>query len=321
MLQLLTVMQYTATLRVSNPHRTAELEPAVISDPQQYPIHGSTHPCRYFSAALEKETLMHTKLMTGLTVTALATLGLAAAHPASAQTTVTGATTFTSTLAGRLSFNLTSIGSTDWINYGNLDSSINQKSVSGNVVGAISTATVYGTGPIATRNQTEMSTVNWSDGTSPHTADAGNGNSWQQDHANNGFTFNVTLASNSTDIVNLYVGGYNSYADLQVYAGPTQIVDNHDFSTAYNTANGGFFSTTFSNASATSQLLTYNFFETGGTGGLYDNVKLGSVTLASTPTPAAAPEPSQFAGMGFTALAAMGLILKARKRRSLGEAS
>ena len=263
---------------------------------------------------------MHTKLMTGLTVTALATLGLAAAHPAAAQTTVTGATTFTSAFEGG-PYDLTSIGSADWINYGNFNSSINQKAVSGTSVGAISTATAYGSDDKDYRHHEEVPRASWSDGTSPNTSETQNTGSWQQAGVNKGFTFNVNLTGNSTDTVNLYVGAYNSFSDLQVYAGSTKIVDSTDFYTALNTGNGGFFSTTFSNASATSQLLTYNFFETGGTGGRFDNVKLGSVTLASTPTPAAAPEPSQFAGMGFTALAAMGLILKARKRRSLGEAS
>jgi len=256
--------------------------------------------------------------MTGLTLTALATLGLAAVHPAAAQTTVTGATTFTSAYQGG-PFDLTAIGTTDWLNYGNYNATYNQKAVSGVAVGFISTATAYGSSNIGYQNYQDVPGAKWSDGTSSNPSSGGTGNSWQQNGAGNGFTFTVNLAGNSTDTVNMYIGGYRTGSDLLVSAGSTPIVDNKDFNTG-GSSGGGYFSTTYSNTSASSQTLTYSFFDQTDLG-QYSNVKLGSVTLASTPTPAAAPEPSQFAGMGFTALAAMGLILKARKRRSLGEAS
>ena len=260
---------------------------------------------------------MSTKLMTGLTLTALATLGLAAVHPAAAQTTVTGATTFTSAFQGG-PFDLTSIGTTDWINYGNYNSTYNQKATtSGSAVGAISAA-VYDTTNYGFGNYQDVPHAKWSDGTSSNISSGDNGNSWSEFGAGQGFTYTVTLPGNSTDTVNLYVGGYLAGSDLQVSAGGTQIVNNTDFSPG-GSGGGGYLSTTFSNPSASSQALTYRFFDQTDNG-QYSNVKLGSVTLASTPTPAAAPEPSQFAGMGFTALAAMGLILKARKRRLQGEA-
>ena len=260
---------------------------------------------------------MSKKLMTGLTLTALATLGLATVHPAAAQTTLIGTTTFTSAYQGG-PFDLTAIGSTDWINYGIYGITYNQKAVSGSAVGLISAATVYGSGTIG-HEYRDVPHAKWSDGTSPNTSSSDNGNSLQQNGGGNGFTFTVTIPGSSTDIVNMYIGGYRTGSDFLVSAGSTQLIDNKDFNTGDN-AGGGYFSTTYSNTSASSQALTYSFFDQTDLG-QYSNVKLGSVTLASTPTPAAAPEPSQFAGMGFTALAAMGLILKARKRRLQGEAS
>ena len=259
---------------------------------------------------------MSKKLMTGLTLTALATLGLAVAHPAAAQTLISN--TFTSAYQGG-PFDLTAIGTTDWINYGNYNATYNQKAVSGIAVGAISTATAYGSGIIGYTNYQDVPHAKWSDGTSSNPSSGDTGNSWQQNGAGNGFTFTVNLAGNSTDTVNMYIGGYRTGSDFLVSAGSTQLIDNKGFNTGDN-AGGGYFSTTYSNTSASSQTLTYSFFDQTDLG-QYSNVKLGSVTLASTPTPAAAPEPSQFAGMGFTALAAMGLILKARKRRLQGEAS
>ena len=262
---------------------------------------------------------MSTKIMTGLTLTALAALGLAAAHPAAAQTTVTSTTTYLSDKEGG-PYDLTSIGTTDWINYGSYYSAYNQKAVSGSAVGLISAATAYGSSNIGYKNYQDVPHATWSDGTSSYTSSSGtgNGNSWAEFGAGRGFTYTVTLPGNSTDTVNLYVGGYLAGSDLQVSAGGTQIVNNTDFSPG-GSGGGGYLSTTFSNPSASSQALTYRFFDQTDNG-RYSNVKLGSVTLASTPTPAAAPEPSQFASMGFTALAAMGLILKARKRRLQGEA-
>ena len=264
---------------------------------------------------------MSTKLMTGLTLTALAALGLAAAHPAAAQTTVTSTTTYLSDKEGG-PYDLTSIGTTDWINYGSYYSAYNQKAVSGSAVGLISAATAYGSSNIGYQNYQDVPHATWSDGSTSlggtaSSSGTGNGNSWAEFGAGQGFTYTVTLPGNSTDTVNLYVGGYLAGSDLQVSAGGTQIVDNKDFSPGVN-GGGGYLSTTFSNPSASSQVLTYSFFDQTDLG-QYSNVKLGSVTLASTPTPAAAPEPSQFASMGFTALVAMGLILKARKRRLQGE--
>ena len=260
---------------------------------------------------------MSTKFMTGLTLTALAALGLAAAHPAAAQTTVTSTTTYLSDKEGG-PYDLTSIGTTDWINYGNYNSTYNQKAVSGVAVGFISTATAIGSGIIGYQNYQDVPHAKWSDGTSPRSSSTDTGNSWQQDGAGNGFTYTVNLPGNSTDIVNMYVGGYNTHSDLLISTEGMQIIESKDFDPG-NGGGGGYFSTTYSNTSASPQALTYKFFDQTDLG-QYSNVKLGSVTLASTPTPAAAPEPSQFASMGFTALAAMGLILKARKRRLQGEA-
>ena len=261
---------------------------------------------------------MSTKFMTGLTLAALAALGLAAAHPAAAQTTVTGATTFTSAKQGG-PFDLTSIGSTDWINYGNYNATYNQKAVNGSTVGAISAA-VYDTTNYAFNNYQDVPIAKWSDGTSPNVSSnsAGNGNSWAEYGAGQGFTYTVTLPGNSMDTVNLYVGGYLAGSDLQVSAGGKQIVDSTAFSPG-GSGGGGYLSTTFSNPSASSQALTYRFFDQTDKG-QYSNVKMGSVTLSSSPIPSAAPEPSQSASLGFTVLAVMGLILKARKRRSQGEA-
>ena len=260
---------------------------------------------------------MSTKFMTGLTLTALAALGLAAVHPAAAQTTVTSATVFTSAFQGG-PFDLTAIGTTDWINYGNYDATHNQKAVSGVAVGAITATTAYGSGGFGYQHYQDTAHAKWSDGTSPNTSSAVNGNSWEQDGAGNGFTYTVTLPGNSTDIVNMYVGGYRTGSDLLVSAGSTQLFDNQAFNTG-NNAGGGYFSTTYSNTSASPQVLTYSFFDQTDLG-QYSNVKLGSVTLSSSPIPSAAPEPSQSASLGFTALAVMGLILKARKRRSQSEA-
>ena len=261
---------------------------------------------------------MSTKFMTGLTLTALAALGLAAVHPAAAQTTVTSATVFTSAFQGG-PFDLTAIGTTDWINYGNYDATHNQKAVSGAAVGAITATTAYGSGGFAYNHSQDTAHAKWSDGgTSPRTSSTDDGNSWEQDGAGNGFTYTVTLPGNSNDIVNVYVGGYRTGSDLLVSAGSTQIVDDKDFNTGDN-GGGGYFSTTYSNTSASSQVLTYSFFDKTDLG-QYSNVKLGSVTLSSSPIPSAAPEPSQSASLGFTALAVMGLILKARKRRSQSEA-
>ena len=259
---------------------------------------------------------MSTKFMTGLTLTALAALGLATSHPAAAQTTVTVATAFTEAYQGG-PFNLTAIGTTDWINYGNYNSTFNQKAVNGSAVGAISTA-VYDTVNYGFGNYSDVPHAKWSDGTSSNVSSGDTGNSWAEYGAGQGFTFNVNLPANSTDIVNVYVGGYRTGSELQVSSGGTQIVDNKDFLTGDN-ANGGYFSTTFSNTSASSQALTYRFFDQADEG-QYSNVKLGSVTLASDPIPSAAPEPSQSASLSLAMLAGMGLILRARKRRLQGKA-
>ena len=61
-----------------------------------------------------------------------------------------------------------------------------------------------------------------------------------------------------------------------------------------------------------------------GWGGSYqgyvDNVKFGTTTT-NFENVAAAPEPSQWAGLGFTAFGALGLILKARKKKYAVSAS
>ena len=61
-----------------------------------------------------------------------------------------------------------------------------------------------------------------------------------------------------------------------------------------------------------------------GWGGSYkgyvDNVTFGTTTT-NFENVAAAPEPSQWAGLGFTAFGALGLILKARKKKSAVSAS
>ena len=54
--------------------------------------------------------------------------------------------------------------------------------------------------------------------------------------------------------------------------------------------------------------------------GYVDNVKFGTTTT-NFENVAAAPEPSQWAGLGFTAFGALGLILKARKKKSAVSAS
>jgi hypothetical protein len=54
--------------------------------------------------------------------------------------------------------------------------------------------------------------------------------------------------------------------------------------------------------------------------GYVDNVKFGATT-SNFENASAAPEPSQWAGLGFTAFGALGLILKARKKKSAVSAS
>ena len=54
--------------------------------------------------------------------------------------------------------------------------------------------------------------------------------------------------------------------------------------------------------------------------GYVDNVTFGTTTT-NFENVAAAPEPSQWAGLGFTAFGALGLILKARKKKSAVSAS
>ena len=266
---------------------------------------------------------MSTKLMTSLTLTALATLGLASAHPAAAQTLLSN--TFTQSTSNNQGspYNLTTLGTTDWINYGNYGSNtVNQKANSqSGIVGAISTATAIGS-VFDTHGYDNAVFAQWSDGSTSlggRASSGGENADRQNSGAGNGFTFTVNLAGTSTSTVNVYVAGYSSKSDFQIFAGSATLLDTTAFATGTNANNEGYFSSTFANTSASSQVLKYNFFETAGDGS-YENVKLADVTLASTPTPAAAPEPSQFASMGFTALAAMGLILKARKRRLQGEA-
>ena len=269
---------------------------------------------------------MSTKFMTGLTLTALAALGLAAAHPAAAQTTVTLATTYFPSQNGG-PYSLTTgqyAGTTDWINYGNYGSNaVNRKGTSTTIVGNISVATAYGSGAIATNSYNDAPRSMWTDGTSLSGGTAST--IYSQDDrqtfgTGNGFTYTLTLAPNSIDTVDLFVGGYQSNSDLQVSAGSSQLVNST--LAAGGNGYGGILSTQFTNASNSSQLLTYNFFEASSTTGNPNdgNVKLADVTLSSSPIPSAAPEPSQSASLGFTVLAVMGLILKARKRRSQGEA-
>jgi len=54
--------------------------------------------------------------------------------------------------------------------------------------------------------------------------------------------------------------------------------------------------------------------------GYVDNVTFGTTTT-NFENVAAAPEPSQWAGLGFTAFGALGLILKARKKKATASAS
>lgn len=63
-----------------------------------------------------------------------------------------------------------------------------------------------------------------------------------------------------------------------------------------------------------SQSFGYNFVAGMGLG----TSRLGQITYDS---PSAAPEPSQWAGLGFTAFGALGLILKARKKKAMASAS
>ena len=87
---------------------------------------------------------MSTKFMTGLTLAALAALGLAAAHPAAAQTLISNGFTQSTSNNQSSPYNLTTIGTTDWINYGNYNSNaVNQKGTSTTIVGLISTAAAF----------------------------------------------------------------------------------------------------------------------------------------------------------------------------------
>ena len=70
-------------------------------------------------------------------------------------------------------------------------------------------------------------------------------------------------------------------------------------------------------------ILGYNLGLGSGIGaykGYVDNVTFGTTTT-NFENVAAAPEPSQWAGLGFTAFGALGLILKARKKKSAVSAS
>ena len=272
---------------------------------------------------------MSTKFMTGLTLTALAALGLAAAHPAAAQTLISNGFTQSTSNNQSSPYNLTTIGTTDWINYGNYNSNaVNQKGTSTTIVGLISTAAAFhapgsgATGAINTSGYDNAVYAQWSDGTtlSSGRASSGGENADRQiSLPGNGFTYTVMLPANSTDIVNTYIAGYSAKSDFQIFAGSTSLVDTTAFATGTNANNEGYFTSSFTNTSNSTQTLTYNFYETAGDGS-YENVKLADVTLSSNSIPSAAPEPSQFASLGFTVLAVMGLILKARKRRSQGEA-
>lgn len=55
---------------------------------------------------------------------------------------------------------------------------------------------------------------------------------------------------------------------------------------------------------------------TYGMYGKQSNYAAFSLTDVPGPAPSAAPEPSQLAGLGFAAFGALGLILKARKRKA-----
>ena len=79
-----------------------------------------------------------------------------------------------------------------------------------------------------------------------------------------------------------------------------------------------------SNTAPTGAILGYSLGVGSGWGGSYkgyvDNVTFGTTTT-NFENVAAAPEPSQWAGLGFTAFGALGLILKARKKKSAVSAS
>ncbi len=221
---------------------------------------------------------------------ALIGLSLAVTHPAAAQTTLTANsfTTNTASSGDTTSSDLTALGTTDWLNYGNYGSStVNQKGTPTSVVGLISVATPYGTTAFNYQNFSAVPHASWTNGSTKNGGKATGSNvhdTWQVGGVNQGFTFTVTLPAKSTDVVDVFLGGYSANAAFQVFAGSTSLL-NTTFATGSNANKGGYFSSSFSNSSASPQTLTYKFYETSADGS-FDNVKLGDVTLASTPAAA-----------------------------------
>ena len=263
---------------------------------------------------------------------------LAGSRPVQAQTVITLAAFATGNSPGS---NLTTLGSTDWAKWGhdtNTTTFVN-KGVTGansNPVGDISNVTpitgVVPGGPGTYYIRTEPdpnnsgdtnvgTTVSWTDGSNASylpsdTTNTRLSNAVFNDtyHAGlgNGWSFTVLIPSMSTGTLYLYEGGYNSTDTLRVTssdgsAGSSASIDNLD-------AGNGYFAAAVTNTASTSDTLSFMFYESASNG-KFDNPKIEAAALSLQPFIApAAPEPSQFAGLGFAAFGVLGLLFKAKGR-------
>ena len=268
----------------------------------------------------------------------LAALSLTGSRPALAQTVI-----IDGAYATVGSTDLTAVGTTDWVKWGhdsNNTTFVQKGSAGANTtpVGYISNVTSISeavsdgapSGPDNNRAETGGgSKVSWSGGINVLNHDDGylSSENDNQDRLGNnngadtfkyglglGWSFDVFIPSMTTGTLYLYEGGYLSTDTLSVTslngtAGPSMSVDNL-------TGGNGYFTAAINNTASTSDTLSFRFYESAAHG-QYDNPKIEAAALSLRPNsglPSAAPEPSQFAGLGFAVLGVLGLLFKAKGR-------
>lgn len=126
----------------------------------------------------------------------------------------------------------------------------------------------------------------------------------------------LTLGSGTTDNLDFGAGNTGSRFNFTTFnPGASSVLDLLNYTgTGLAGAGGGPDQLFFTPGLTAAQLMDISFVTGAG--------QLGAMQLASgeivASAPSAAPEPSQWAGLGFTAFGALGLLLKARKRKAGG---
>ena len=197
------------------------------------------------------------------------------AKPVAVTVISTGALSGTQVTAAA-SYNLTQLGSTDWIHFGRGGSynAVDRKSTGGSKISNVSS---IGSGAVAGGYSTGSRTSTWTDGSPTSSTSTEHGYIWSNGALNTGFTFTVP-AGTTQHTLYIYAGGVGITSTLRAHLSDGSAADY--VATVSNAGNfNSFYAITFKAASA-NQLLTITLTKSANITGTQGSVDLIAAAMA-----------------------------------------